>query len=119
MALAAASRVATCTTAARTFSLLLRPLSYPGILSYPRHTRPNALSVAKIMGSTFSSSSDTGGERTDVDPALATRAREDPGTMSDAEWKKVLTNAQYEVTRGQGTEPAFTGHLWDNKKNGQ
>jgi peptide-methionine (R)-S-oxide reductase len=70
------------------------------------------------MGSTFSSSSDTGGERTDVDPALATRAREDPGTMSDAEWKKVLTNAQYEVTRGQGTEPAFTGHLWDNKKNG-
>jgi len=37
---------------------------------------------------------------------------------SDAEWRTQLSQAQYEVTRRHGTEPAFTGPHWDQKKPG-
>jgi peptide-methionine (R)-S-oxide reductase len=32
---------------------------------------------------------------------------------SEEEWRKVLTDAQYNVTRRKGTERAFTGEYWD------
>jgi len=37
---------------------------------------------------------------------------------TDAEWKEILTPQQFEVTRRQGTEQAFTGEYWDAKKKG-
>ena len=37
---------------------------------------------------------------------------------SDAEWKATLTDEQYHVTRKHGTEPAFSGALWDEKNDG-
>ena len=37
---------------------------------------------------------------------------------TDAEWKKQLTPQQYDVTRKAGTERAFTGTYWNNKKSG-
>jgi len=36
----------------------------------------------------------------------------------DAEWKKQLTEKQFEVTRKQGTERAFTGKYWSTKTAG-
>ncbi|MGD0753165.1 MAG: peptide-methionine (R)-S-oxide reductase, partial [Anaerolineales bacterium] len=36
----------------------------------------------------------------------------------DAELKKRLTPAQYEVTQREGTEPPFNNAYWNNKKNG-
>jgi peptide-methionine (R)-S-oxide reductase len=37
---------------------------------------------------------------------------------SDAEWRRILTPAQYHVTRQHGTERAFTGPFWDEKRDG-
>jgi peptide-methionine (R)-S-oxide reductase len=37
---------------------------------------------------------------------------------TDAEWKKELTEEEYYILRQKGTERAFTGDLWNNKKTG-
>ncbi len=47
----------------------------------------------------------------------------DPITMpkvvkTDAEWHKLLTADQYNITRGKGTEAAFCGAFYDNHKDG-
>lgn len=38
---------------------------------------------------------------------------------TDKEWKKELSDEAYRVTRLRGTEQAFTGKYWDNKKDGE
>ena len=39
-------------------------------------------------------------------------------TKPDAEWRKLLTPEQYQVTRKKGTERAFTGAYWNSKEKG-
>ena len=39
-------------------------------------------------------------------------------TKSEEEWRKQLDSLQYKVTREEGTERAFSGKYWDNKKPG-
>ncbi|MEO1217693.1 MAG: peptide-methionine (R)-S-oxide reductase MsrB [Bacteroidota bacterium] len=37
---------------------------------------------------------------------------------TEEEWKEILTPEQFRVARGHGTERAFTGKYWNNKKEG-
>lgn len=38
--------------------------------------------------------------------------------LTDEQWRERLTPEQYQVLRGQGTEPAFTGQYWNVKDDG-
>jgi peptide-methionine (R)-S-oxide reductase len=42
----------------------------------------------------------------------------DPVKKTEREWREILTDEQYHVTREKGTEPAFTGAYWKNKAPG-
>lgn len=61
-----------------------------------------------------------GGLRIVTAPAVAAATQADGGApmkfevvKTDAEWKKILTPEQYEVTRKGGTECAFRGAFWN------
>ncbi len=41
-----------------------------------------------------------------------------PIQKTEAEWKKSLSDLQFYILREQGTERAFSGEYWDNKKKG-
>jgi len=51
-------------------------------------------------------------------PDLADRAKENPKSVTEAEWRQLLSSVQYQVARGGGTERAWTGKYNDNKEKG-
>ena len=70
------------------------------------------LSLILILGLTYftgACQSKTGAQAEDISY---------PIEKTDAEWKENLSDFQFYVLREQGTERAFSGEYWDNKKKG-
>lgn len=42
----------------------------------------------------------------------------DPKTMTDEQWRKILTPEQYRIMRQKGTERAFSGKYWNHFEKG-
>lgn len=47
-----------------------------------------------------------------------TLSAKEAASLTDAQWKQRLTEAQYHILREEGTEPAFSGKYWDNHESG-
>lgn len=45
-------------------------------------------------------------------------AKADRVAKTDAEWRRELSDQEYQVTRRKGTEPPFTGRYWRSKEPG-
>ena len=54
----------------------------------------------------------------DRNNSTSTNTMKFPLQRTEAEWRKILTPAQYHVLREAGTDPAFSGKYWDTKEPG-
>ncbi len=80
-----------------------------------RLTAALALLLGSCSGSAQSAEPRSGERHAHWNPTAATAERI---TVDQATWKKLLTSEQFRVLRKEGTERAFSGALWANKKDG-
>ncbi len=79
----------------------------------------NLIIAAALLAYTGSACSQN---RTDMRSDNPAARDNDPGeyriSRSESEWKDMLNPLQYEILRGAGTERAFTGELYNNRRPG-
>ena len=79
-------------------------------------------SIGLLVGCDTVATSQTSSDDTPVkagSPSTAPATRPiEKVVKSEAEWKKILTEAQYHILREDGTDPPFRNELNDNKKPG-
>jgi len=84
-----------------------------------------ALTSAFLLYSGYGPALAESGSVTSQETEAATRAAGSghaestaPLSRSDEQWRKLLTEQQFHVTREKGTERAFTGVYWNEKRSG-
>jgi peptide-methionine (R)-S-oxide reductase len=88
----------------------------------PRPIRPILASLAVLLlgGSVLWAAHPRGAAPSARRPASAAPdSAVAPYRLSPAQWRERLTPQQYEVLREEGTERAFTGALWNEKRKGE
>ncbi|MEQ8556140.1 MAG: peptide-methionine (R)-S-oxide reductase MsrB [Cyclobacteriaceae bacterium] len=76
-----------------------------------RHTHITIFTIALIMSITSCAQQKVGEKKISF-------PEEEKIELPDSEWKSRLSEEEFEVLRNKGTEYAFTGKYWNNKKEG-
>ncbi len=82
------------------------------------------VSLVVSAGCTFGNTEDSNGASAMSDssgpdtPDVAIEPASPSFELSDEEWRERLTDEEYQILRDEGTEPAFSGELLDNEREG-
>ncbi len=85
-------------------TILVTLITSIGIFAFNFLNRSESLDIQNSIGSHLS--------------AKDIRPDKDWKSLPDSHWQKTMTPLQYKVTRKHGTERAFTGKYWDEKREG-
>ena len=94
-------------------------------MSIKRKTMRHSFFLLSLLPLFFAACSPAGGlsqksekTATMINEPNTNESEKDTVIRTDEEWKSILSELEYQVTRNKGTERAFTGPYWNSKEKG-